>query len=364
MSNVSDGMEAINTAHNSTHDAGQGKPGKQEKSRSWIITGPGEVYDRDYIFEALDRYDAFVGQYEIGEQATQKNPDGYYHFHVYLEHSTPIRFATLKKRFPKANIVARRGSRQEAYDYVLKAGSRVGEPFSHGTIDLQDHQGKRSDLEYCHAQIKAGRSVNELMSEDYRTLRYVNALRDLQSTCRQASIPKYRQVSVAYLYGPPRCGKTRRVTDMYEPGQYCRKISYGTTTDRFDEYDGEEVLILDDFNSGIKDISVLLNALDGHYMNLPARYRDSPAAYTTVWIIANIPLERQYRELKQSAPEQWNAFVSRIGMYIRMDGDGKVYEQRLPAPATAHPWQRADNEPVAEAFKPMDWQTLTHTINQ
>ena len=45
------------------------------------------------------------------------------HTHIYLYSASPIRFSTVKKRFPQGHIESAYGSSAENKDYILKAGN-------------------------------------------------------------------------------------------------------------------------------------------------------------------------------------------------------------------------------------------------
>jgi hypothetical protein len=50
----------------------------------------------------------------------------------------------------------------------------------------------------------------------------------------------------------------------------------------------------------------MLIYLDRHPAVLPCRYANKQARYTTVYIITNIPLERQYPQVQIDSPETWD----------------------------------------------------------
>ena len=70
--------------------------------------------------ELLDRASLFHPNYfcmadEIGEKGT-------YHTHLFMFSHSPMRFSTVKNRFPTAHIEAVRGSCRENRDYIRKEG--------------------------------------------------------------------------------------------------------------------------------------------------------------------------------------------------------------------------------------------------
>ena len=52
---------------------------------------------------------------EIGKEGT-------YHSHIFIALKNPVRFSTIKKRFPEAHIEQAHGTAQENRDYVAKTG--------------------------------------------------------------------------------------------------------------------------------------------------------------------------------------------------------------------------------------------------
>ena len=61
----------------------------------------------------------------------------------------------------------------------------------------------------------------------------------------------------------------------------------------FDGYKGQKGILFDEFRSSLP-LTEMLCYLDGYPVPLPCRYADRMACYTEVYIISNIPLEKQY----------------------------------------------------------------------
>lgn len=59
-------------------------------------------------------------------------------------------------------------------------------------------------------------------------------------------------------------------------------------------------------------IADMLTYLDGYPVNLPCRYADKPAAFTKVFVISNIPIEKQYVEVQKYEPATYKAFLRRF----------------------------------------------------
>ena len=101
-------------------------------------------------------------------------------------------------------------------------------------------------------------------------------------------------------YGYANC---HRVTDYKHP---------------FDTYDGQDVLIFEEFRSSLRQ-GDMLNYLDGYPLLLPCRYFNRQACYTKVFIITNIPPTDQYLNIDPASRE---AFFRRIGMVMEYSEKG------------------------------------------
>ncbi|MSS84178.1 hypothetical protein FYJ24_05230 [Actinomycetaceae bacterium WB03_NA08] len=263
-------------------------------------------------------YGGVVGQLEEGTDT------GYRHFQVYVEHTSPIKFTTLRNKFPKGHFEPRRGSKRQAYEYVTKEDSRVvGEDACHietGSIDLKDNQGKRSDLVVFHdAIMEQGMSAQEVMREYPGAYRYASNLEALQNARDQEHFStQMRDIEVTYIHGAPGVGKTRYVFDKYDPARVYRVTDYKHP---FDAYHGQDVLVLDEFDSQI-NFDLLMNVLDRYPLELPARYRNKWAGYTKVVIISNLPLADQYQDIYWSQRKRWGAFIRRIHHAFEMTPGG------------------------------------------
>ena len=62
----------------------------------------------------------------------------------------------------------------------------------------------------------------------------------------------------------------------------------------------------------------MLCYLDIYPVQLPARYMDRTACYEKVYILSNLGLEEQYRDVQNKSPETWNAFIRRISKIIEL----------------------------------------------
>lgn len=129
------------------------------QSRKWLLT-INDPQDHGMTHDVIiDRAQKFNPEYfcmadEIGESET-------YHTHVFLYSFSPMRFSTVKKRFPTAHIDKAHGTAQENRAYIRKEGkwaeSRKSETSEEGTCkefgELPDEDPEKtpSTQSFCNA---------------------------------------------------------------------------------------------------------------------------------------------------------------------------------------------------------------------
>ena len=263
---------------------------------------------------------------------------GTYHTHIFLYSPSPMRFSTIKGRFPTAHIEKAYGSAKDNRDYIRKEGrwadtekaeTAVPETFEEWG-DLPSEKEESSPDKYRLLQsLREGMTPLEAVEDNpdrfyhYREIETVrqSILEDTYSTIM-------RQVEVTYLFGASGTGKTRGIFERHNPKSICRITDYGGKNGvRFDSYRGQEVLVFEEFHSQIP-ISAMLNYLDIYPIMLPARYNDRVACYTTVYLTSNIPLEAQYQEIQRYQLETWYAFLRRIHNVIEYLPDGSTVQRK------------------------------------
>lgn len=288
---------------------------KDTQSRKWQITinNPKEKgFCHDSIKEKLDslkslRY--YCVSDELGET---------YHTHIYVAFNSPVRFSTLKNLFAEAHIEMARGTSEENRDYIRKSGKWENDD-KHGTCVAdtfeeyggipEEHQGERSDLAYLLELIKDGMSNHDIVNMLPAYLFSIDKIERVRQMLRaEENKEVFRLLHVVYIFGKTGTGKTRSVMEKYGYTSVYRVTDYDHP---FDGYNGEPVIIFDEFRNQLK-IHDMLNYLDGYPLTLPCRYANRQACYTIVYIISNIPLEEQYPIVQQQQKSTWEAFLRRI----------------------------------------------------
>ena len=304
------------------------------QSRKWMLTinNPKDCgLDHDGMTALLSLFcpDYFCLADEIATTGT-------FHTHIFIYAKSPIRFTTLKNRFPTAHIEKAFGSAKDNRDYIRKEGkwlddakaetSVEGSFYEFGTVPSEVEE--RDPKMYRLLQnVKDGLSTTEIIDE---APSFAFKSRDIDVLREAYLAEKYRiqnrALTVTYLFGASGTGKTSGIFKKHPASEICRITDYnGKNGIRFDAYHGQDVLVFEEFNSQIP-IEAMLNYLDIYPLMLPARYNDRTACYTKVYITSNRPLNEQYIDVRRYRAETWNAFLRRIHHVYEYHADGTVTE--------------------------------------
>ena len=143
---------------------------------------------------------------------------------------------------------------------------------------------------------------------------------------------KWRDLQVTYIFGKTGSGKTRSVMEKYGYSACYRVTDYKHP---FDNYDGQDVLIFEEFRGSLKHGDMLVY-LDGYPVLLPCRYFNRTACFTKVFIISNIPPDQQYPNIDE---ESRAAFYRRIHKVIEYGPNGPQDEYSgVDAYINRHNW--------------------------
>lgn len=209
---------------------------------------------------------------------------GTVHYQGFLCLKRQQRMSYMKKLMPRAHWERRKGTREQAYDYVVKLDTRIGEPVQFGDLIRSGH---RSDIDQVMDMVKEGKTEEEIAETNplfwFRNHRAIARYRML----KQKST--FRDVCVYWVWGPTGTGKShwahKHFPDAYwKPPETCW----------FDGYDGEEVIILDDYRKNWFTFSYMLRLLDKYPMQVQTKGGSQPLLATTFVITAPEPPEQVY----------------------------------------------------------------------
>lgn len=168
------------------------------------------------------------------------------HIQGYLELDKPQRFSGIKSLLScnTAHLEQRMGTRLQAIEYCRKTDSRApgdsSGPFEWG--DGECTQGKRSDLQAACSTLETEGLLGVARQHPTAFVKYHRGFAALDAITRSAYTGKVRKVAI---FGPTGTGKTWKALHDFGTCYVWNGISSGTVF--FDNYQGEETIILDDF---------------------------------------------------------------------------------------------------------------------
>lgn len=248
---------------------------------------------------------------EVGKQGTP-------HTHLYLAFRNAVEFKFVQERFYGANIKMAQGTHQQNRDYIRKEGKWLNdEKHETNLIDTFEESGelppeqdkRRKQTEAIMEMVTNGASNAEILREYPTAMTQLPHIERARQTLKEDEFrDKWRDLHVVYLWGKSGTGKTRSVMDQYGYRNVYRVTDY---VHPFDGYKGERVIVFEEFRSSLP-IADMLNYLDGYPVDLPCRFSNKVACFDTVYIISNIPLDKQYPNVQFNEPETYKAFCRRI----------------------------------------------------
>lgn len=309
---------------------------QQTRSRKYNITINNPL-EHDFSHEQIkDRLSSMKLEYwcmcdEIGAEQTP-------HTHLFIFSKNAINFSTVQSRFYGAHIECAHGTCQQNRDYIRKEGrylesdkkeTNLIDSFEEFGVMPIERAGSQDNISSQVLQlIKVGCSNLEII-EKYPSfiskMNYIDKVRQEYVSFENRN--EFREVEVFYIYGETETGKTRYVLETYGYENVYKITNYDHP---FDSYNGENVILFDEFRSSL-NLADMLQYLDGYPCKLPARYCDKNALYTKVYIVSNIPIDMQYVKEQPLSPASWQAFrrrVHKILFFDKVDSSVLGYDER------------------------------------
>mgnify|MGYP004492139151 FL=1 len=252
------------------------------------------------------------------------------HIHIFAQFKNPRSFDALVNLFDgKSHIEIAYGSAQENRDYIRKEGKHANSDkketnlidtfFEYGDIK-QAEEEKKKDSEVVVELLKDGFTPEDIIDEIPRLSFKLKQIKEIYETIRwNKAKTEDRDIRVTYIYGTTGTGKSRYIHEKYKPNDIYFVTDYKHP---FDAYDGQKVLVLEEFRCDF-ECKEMLQLLDRYPYQLKARYSNKWACFTEVYVISNIKFEEQYKELARNELETYNAFIRRFHTFITMDTTSK-----------------------------------------
>lgn len=277
-------------------------------SRSWLLTIPAASLEEDWKPDLNAKIRYVCGQLERGEE------NGYRHYQVYVELTSPQRMSWIKKWIGTDSIHCeqRKGTRMQAREYCMKAETRIGIPFELGEWE-RGGQGARADLLGVYDMLKEDTPLLTILdTKPIEFMKFHRGIREAQFLIQAKAAQRFRKVKTTCLIGAAGTGKTRVVYDLHGFDNVF-KLDHSDPL-WFDGYNGEDVLLIDDFYGWIK-WGMFLNILDGYPLRIPVKGSFTWANWTKVFITSNKEVPTWY---VRGCPPELKRRITAILKFVTM----------------------------------------------
>lgn len=282
------------------------------RRRAWCITWFSEDPDAAFgtfrdTLERRGRVGGLTGtKNDVRRACAQLEPcpsSGRVHVQGYIQFANAVRESTLHKLFPGSWLKEAKGNPQSNLRYCTDATKRVegGDAFVLGDFPAVT-QGRRTDLERFTQELQADGLDAAIQSDPTIIVRYprgVLAYHQHLLKQRWNSLPSYRHQTVWLHVGEAGRGKTRAVFHRaHEQFQQLPYVLFSTSPEWWDGYDGQQVILLDDFY-GQLPLNRLLRILDGYPLLLPVKGGHTYNLFSEIHITTNQNWENWYQIIRE-----------------------------------------------------------------
>lgn len=245
--------------------------------------------------ESLECLKYAVFQEEKGESGTR-------HYQGYLELSKRKRIPWLKNRLSgRIHLEQRRGTAEQARAYARKDDTRLSGPYECGTWSPVT-TGQRTDLEGAIDTLRTTGSLRRVAEE--HSVEFVKFARGLQQLRLFTMPQRGRSPTIHLFFGKTGVGKSYAARQRFDGSIYAKPPD----TKWFDGYDGEDILLLDDFAGAASKMSLsyLLQLLDVYDIKLEVKGGYTALLSSIIVLTTNIH------------PRQWFDYTNRQEHYAAL----------------------------------------------
>lgn len=266
---------------------------------------------------------------------------GKLHVQGFISFTSPRKFGVVKEIIGNNPHVEFAKKVKEAIDYCGKPETRVHGPWEHGKRPTG--QGERTDLKKVWEDVKNRKRVGEMLEENPECARYERQIKMMKFAVQENDSDRQQQgVKVYVFWGPTDLGKTYTALNLMDSPQNVFKIDPPATKGGnlwFDGYDGQRVLVMDEFEGeNVCTLNKLKVLLDVYKCRLDIKGGHAWANWTVVIICSNSP-PRSWYEVAPTAQRildplkrriwQIRHFVAR-GIYVVQDWDENDLTDQQP----------------------------------
>ncbi len=299
---------------------------RNSRACNWVGTWNNpKMTDEEFKAYLEKMVDNEILQYAIF-QREKGEERGTIHYQFFVCFKNPQYFKKVKREYlPQGcHFAVMVSNAERCKAYCSKVDTRVSGPFEVGEFEKQ---GKRSDLLDIVKLIDEGVSFDAISRVfQSQSVLYGDKLKKREALSRHLIYSnKCRDVEVTYIYGPGGVGKTSGIYLKHGFSNVFFINSYEKYL--FHDYNYQDVVVFDEYDGQVK-ITDFNRMLDIYPLELRALGNMIDAAYSKVYILSNISLSQQYKDLPEDKQAQKEALYRRIHHIIRIDENGIPHKEK------------------------------------
>ncbi len=173
-----------------------------------------QIYDHEFVAEFVtEKWDESAREnMRTCAVAVCMSEQGTYHLHMALYTKNPTTLRNVASILGNSHVEPQLGGKKALADYMTKTGKyeEKGEEvlYTIGIDNIEDVQGKRSDLEEIEDLLDKGWTPDQILDQNLRYYRFEKAIRARFARMKLKSMPRRRPVYTEYHFGDSRSGKT------------------------------------------------------------------------------------------------------------------------------------------------------------
>jgi len=319
------------------------------KSRAWIVV----VQIKNMInagllkeqYENPEYVSAFFlsvwensGKNRTGACAVCFSADGLLHLHLalYCENSTTL--LNVSKIMFNSHTEPQLGGKKQLQDYLQKEGKYLekGEIVIHtiGIENIQDKQGKRSDIEYIEDMLNLGMTPNQILETKFAYRRYESWIKAHYISLKKNSTPLIKDMICEWRFGASGTGKSYHFVELcekYSPDNIylCNDYQNGGM-DFYTNQGCPNILFMDEYKGELK-YGQLLTILDKYSRTQThSRYVNNYNLFTHVVITSIYSPEECYEIMVDRTNRQADTFkqllrrLNKVVYHWKEEKDGQT----------------------------------------
>lgn len=267
------------------------------------------------------------------------------HTHCFLYAGRPLRFTTLKRRFPESHIESARGTVEENLTYLTKAGKWAETEKNHtsvegsyeewGEMPQEKGQGFRSDLQIIEEMLDDGYTPSMILDTRFSYRKYEKMIRSAYMAKRYRETPRHRDLKIHWRVGESGSGKSYiyvRLCEEHGDDEVYLFSDY--SGGGWDNYEAQKYVVMDELKGQIR-FDTLLMLTDSYKAQIHARYANVYALWTDMYITSIFPPEELYKNMVEESlrgrdkQEQLFRRITDV-TYCFVDSDGVHQEYTIP----------------------------------